>query len=229
MLRMKNGRSVIVVLLAAAVTLIITLGGTYLWPAVQAAPSEDEAAVMEAARRDLPTFRRVLANLGHQQYGLRSRAELDALRPGKGVEVYILTEEALDAHNPDQALAAQVIPSCQWQVPLQANGQSKLMLTVAFFQERWQAVEIGDAQLAGRWHGFQQGQGRVNRPSKLVRVPPLGANFALVEGADGETMVPLSAYGGALPGAENLKPYKPSQLIPIVRKAVKQAQAPPQQ
>lgn len=98
--------------------------------------------------------------------------------------------------------------------------------TVAFFQERWQAVEIGDAELAGRWHRFRQGQAKSNRPIKLVQVRPLGASFALVEDVDGETMVPLSAYGGALPGVEHLRSYQPAQLMPAIKEAVKRLQAP---
>lgn len=57
-------------------------------------------------------------------------------------------------------------------------------------------------------------------------MPPLGATFALLENSSGETMVTLSAYGGALTEVEHLKPYRPNELVPLIKGALKRPEDP---
>lgn len=141
-----------------------------------------------------------------------------------------LTAEALEAYKPGQRVAPLLVPACQWEVPLLANNESRIMLTVAFFKGKWQAVEAGGIQLAERWQSFTAdlaatpvaGEKEAGRRIRLVRVYEIGGNFAFIESEEEETLIPLIAYGGALPGVENLKRYAPAELIPQVTAAVRQ-------
>lgn len=228
MLRSKSRRIITVVLLALTMALGI-VGGNHARRMASAQPP-DETEILEAAERDLPSFLEVISHMGYQNYGFKDESELEAVQLGEPVEVYILTAEALEAYEPSQRVAPLLVPACQWEVPLLASNESRIMLTVAFFKGEWQAVEAGGTQLAERWQAFTTdlaatpvaGEKKAGRRIRLVRVYEIGGNFAFIESEKEETLIPLIAHGGALPGVENLKRYAPAELIPQVTAAVRQ-------
>ena len=228
MLKSKSGRIIAVALLALTMALGI-VGGDYARRIASAEPP-DETEVLEAAERDLPNFLEVISHMGYQNYGFKDESELEAVQFGEPVEVYVLTAEALEAYEPGQRVAPLLAPACQWEVPLLADNESRIMLTVAFFKGKWQAVEAGGIQLAERWQSFATdlaatpvtGEKEAGRRIRLVRVYEIGGYFAFTESDGEETLIPLIAHGGALPGVENLKRYAPAELIPQVTAAVRQ-------
>ena len=228
MLRSKSRRIIAVALLALIMALGI-VGGNHARRIASAEPP-DETEILEAAERDLPNFLEVISHMGYQNYGFKDESELEAVQLGEPVEVYILTAEALKTYKPGQRVAPLLVPARQWEMPLLADNESRIMLTVAFFKGKWQAVEAGGIQLAERWQTFTAGlaatpvtgEKEAGRRIRLVRVYEIGGYFALTESDGEETLTPLTAYGGALPGVENLKHYTPAKLIPQVTAAVRQ-------
>jgi len=228
MLRSKSRKIIAVVLLALTIALGI-VGGNHVRRAASAQPP-DETEVLKAAKRDLPNFLEVISHMGYQNYGFKDASELEAVQLGEPVEVYVLTANALEAYKPGQRVAPLLVPVRQWEVPLLANNESRIMLTVAFFKGKWQAVEAGGTQLAERWQAFTTdlaatpvaGEKEAGRRVRLVRVYEIGGNFAFIESEGEETLIPLTAYGGDLPGVESLKQYAPAELIPQVTEAVRQ-------
>jgi hypothetical protein len=230
MLRLKNRRIIVIAVVLMALAIAAGIAGGNHAPGTACAQPPDETKVLEAAGRDLPSFLEAISRMGYQNYGFKNESELEAVQLGQPVEVYVLTAKALEAYKPGQRVAPLLVPGCHWEVPLLTRARSRIMLTVAFFQGKWQAVEAGGIQLAERWQAFTTdlaspvaGGKQADRRIGLVRVYEIGSNFAFIESDEEETLVPLSAFGGALPGVENLKRYAPAELIPQVAEAVRKA------
>jgi len=212
-------------LLAVVAAVGIVYGGA---GSTAVADVPDREAAIEAARQGLPVFLQAVSDLDPTRYGFKDKAELDAVVLGEPLEAYVLTPQALENFNSKQSLAEQLKQMQRWEFPLLVEGDARAILVVAFFQGRWQAVEFGNAPLAKNWQTCIAGlagqqEGGKQYSLKLVKVPPIGGNFMLVETEGEELLTPLSTFGGRLPGADNLKSYAPDELVPVIAEAVRQA------
>jgi len=211
-------------LLAVVAAVGIVYGGA---GSTAVADVPDREAAIEAAEKGLPVFLGALSDLDPTRYGFKDKAELDAVVLGEPLEAYVLTPQALEEFSFKQSLAEQLEQMRRWEFPLLVEDEARTILVVTFFQGRWQAVELGGAAFAKNWQTStaklaEQREGK-QRLLKLVKVPPIGGNFMLVETEGEELLTPLSTFGGRLPGADNLKSYAPDELVPVIADAVRQA------
>jgi hypothetical protein len=91
------------------------------------------------------------------------------------------------------------------------NGQPRSVLTVAHFQGRWQAVEIGGAGLAPELATLPQQLTKASGPIKLVRFYQLYSLFALADQGGVETFMPIGGLPGVAQNA-NSNQLTPSTL-----------------
>src|SRR5688572_21261071 len=73
-------------------------------------------------------------------YGFKDQEEKARAIPGNAIEVFNMYRDF------DGKIQSQ--PAGEFLVPLLVNGQSRVFLTVAFFQNKWQVVAVGEMNLA---------------------------------------------------------------------------------
>lgn len=192
---------------------------------------QDQKAAIEAGEQGLSTFLKAISSDTYVDYGFKDESELETATLGEPLEAFLVASQSLESYKPGQRFSSLLMPARQWMFPVLANEQARTILRVAFFQDRWQAVEIGGApEFADRLYTLtsQASSSTVlgNSPSiKLVEVQPIGGYFALVETAESkEVLIFLHAYKGVLSDVQTLKPYSPDEIVPKIAEEVRAAE-----
>ena len=73
-------------------------------------------------------------------YGFRDQREKSSSVPGKPIEVFAMYRDS------DGKIKSQ--PTGEFLVPLLIDGKSRTFLTVAYFENKWQVVAVGEMNLA---------------------------------------------------------------------------------
>jgi hypothetical protein len=179
----------------------------------------------EAARADLPMWMDSIRT-DYQVYGFNSEEELQAVELGQPLQVHILSAQALENYQPGNTIEDLVDKNLlRWVFPLVVGGESRGILTVAFFEGRWQAIEIGNLPLGQR---ILQLQNKEKEGKKeilgLVEFGPTRTVFALTSKKDRIKVVHLQSLPGIMPTIErqNFTEYDGEVALPELRDALRE-------
>jgi hypothetical protein len=191
-----------------------------------AAPLPPEAR--DAAKAGLPSLLRAIANGDVAGYGFRDPGELPGVELGDPLVVALLKPGDVLAPRAGASLAQTLQVEQEWLFPVASRGRWCVLLTVAFFQGRWQAVDLGGSALAADLQAACREFPAARRADlMLVRSLQSGAVFLTDPAATDELLLPLpgTAHLLALPpragssGAKALSLAEAANLLaPFVRR-----------
>ena len=126
-------------------------------PEVLAAAETGLAPLLSAvSERDLPLF------------GFDDPADLASVALGDPLPVGLLEPDVVLGPAAAVALSEAISPLPRWLFPVQSHGRWRVLLTVAHFQGRWQAVDLGGAALATQLQRIHEGLAAAHRPEAFV-------------------------------------------------------------
>lgn len=137
---MKTGK-----LLAALMVVAMTLSVPCLM-AAQTAPDD----VVQAAVDGLQPYLQKIPADAMDQYGFAGVADLASASLGTPFLVHVLTPAALEKYKDGMTVAEVISPTTMWYFPVLIAGQPRAILVVDKLDNKWQAVSLGYAGLAGK-------------------------------------------------------------------------------
>ena len=110
------------------------------------ASAGNQAAVVEAAESGLTLMLKNIPHGFERRYGFANRDEFIAVTVGSPYQMYSIPPETFfgNAEITDDMFKS----SEEWRFPVVYDGRIRALLTVAKINDKWQAVDIGAAQLA---------------------------------------------------------------------------------
>lgn len=188
------GTAVIMILIGVA----LSRTTTHTVAAPAPLTTRDRDAIIKMARQGLPQWLDTLySDEEWKLYGFESIAELDRATLGEPFEVWELTPDALTQHQPGRP--AVLTDLRQYQFPILVDGQARGVLEVAYFQDKWQIVGLGNRGAGEPLVALRERLKGQEANIRLVRFFPANAEFALIERDKSATMVLLGGYAGLFP------------------------------
>jgi len=136
---------------------------------------------------------------GHEsRFGFKSKTELSKATIGSPFHV-VTSNLSAETENSER-----FIPTCQLMFPVVVDGSFRSLITVARVSTGWKAVEFGNASLAKELSSKENTLKFMSdiRPTKLLRLFGLQADFILLEGNSSEPekweILPLNSAKRAL-------------------------------
>jgi len=154
-------------------------------------PSYGDAAppaeVIRAAQSGLPSLLEAIPMNSLTHFGFDTPARLDHCKLGTGLPVHIVQPETVLADGQTQEI--NFLDTDIWIFPVCSEDTYTVLLTVAFHNGYWQAVDLGAAPLAA---DLEAALSVVAHPNPgLVRIPQAGAVFLQPDIATYDLLVPI--------------------------------------
>jgi hypothetical protein len=127
------------------------------------------AEVMQTVNASRATWQNMFPAEELPDYGFKDQQEKARAVPGNAIEVYNMYRDF------DGKIQAQ--PSGEFLVPLLVDGQSRVFLTVAFFENKWQVVAVGEMNLAKEVSNHISLAAKTNNPLVWLRNLNHSADF----------------------------------------------------
>ena len=187
--------------------------------------------VKQAAEEGLPQFLSIMPREEVEHYGLKSVDELEIAALGEPYQVHTIMPQSLKSYEKGTRLSSLITETNLWYFPIVVNSEARVILTVDFFEGRWQAVDLGGAPLAERLQSLSTQLPDLLKDKgvsggfsmKFVRIFRSGyLDFMIVDSDKGEFVIPLLANPDWL-GVENNKLYAPEEIMPKVAESVQRA------
>jgi len=184
-----------------------------------------------AAEKGLPDLLSIMPREEVGHYGFKSVDELEIATLGEPYRVHTITPQSLKSYEEGARLSSLIAETNLWFFPIVVNGEARTILTVDFFEGRWQAVGIGSTPLAGRLQSLstqlpnllKDKGGSGGFSMKFVRIfHPAYLDFMIVDSDSREFIIPLLANPDSL-GVQNNKLYAPEEVMPKITESVQQA------
>lgn len=112
------------------------------------------------------------------RFGFKSQAEIDNAKLGEAFQIFTVDSAQLTQDVSSQDFHSLAAPRDTWQFLILVDGEAKALLTVAFFNGDWRAVEFGASLLAKELIGllatWPKSSGHQHR---LIKVFAAGADI----------------------------------------------------
>ena len=118
----------------------------FLFFSTNVAFAENRTSAVEAAESGLTLMLKSIPHGLEKRYGFANRDEFISATVGSPYQMYSIPPETFfgSAEITDDMFK----PSEEWRFPVVCDGRIRALLTVAKINDKWQAVDIGAAQLA---------------------------------------------------------------------------------
>jgi hypothetical protein len=208
---MTKPRLTIVAILSTALILGILIG---INTSTTIAASTPEGA----ARQDLPKWLNSI-RADYLTYGFKDEGELNIATLGNPNEVYLLDPLTARSYQPGQRIGSLIRAKQQWEFPVLVRGESRGILTVAYFEGRWQAVEFGGLAFGQKMIALQEHLMSAPGNVRLVKFFPSYSTFALVERGSKQSLIHLGSYVGLFPqlDRDHFTEYTPEEVMSQIK------------
>lgn len=195
---------------------------------------EPPLGVISAAETGLPRFLSSLPANSAETYGL-VQGDLDASL-GTPFLLHTIPNTAIATYRLGDPVAAALIPTSMWYVPVLKGGETKALLVVDFHEGAWKAVAFGFGRLAPSIgaalraappeQGFHPKFVSVFSANQFFVSIPEKSPFhleSITPGASDNPATGPTAAGGAVPAMKPLQPASPEsamQTISKIREAI---------
>ena len=184
--------------------------------------------VKRAAEEGLPELLSVMPREELEHFGFKSVDELKIAALGEPYQVHTITPQDLKSYEKGTKLSSLISETNLWYFPIMVDGEARTILTVDFFEGRWQAVGIGDTPLARKLQSLSTQLPILLRDkevngvysTKFVRIFQVYTDFLAVDSSRGEFIILVNPDRL---GMQSNKLYGPEEIMPKVAESVQQA------
>jgi len=178
-------------------------------------------AVKKAAEKGLPDFLSMLTDSDLEDFGFRSAKELGVATLGEPYRVYTVMPASLESYGKSKAVSSLLLETTLWYFPVLVDGKARTLLVVDFLGGQWQATEIGGTFLPQALQSLEAQLPTLLKDrgvngtysTKFVRIPPIYANFVVVESSKGDFIVPLFSFPEQY-GIQKGRLYTAEEIMP---------------
>lgn len=185
---------------------------------------EIENKVIQVAQDNLVVTLSKIPEGREKLYGFENRGEFQNCSIGKPYHVITLTP-AFFSDEEIQVNKNYLIEQNEWRVPVQVNGENRLLLTVTINNEEYHVVDLGGMELAKELQQKSK-DFKIQGNNSILRIYPLTSDFLIKElaGSSGQAgYIPLtSAFIGINPLKDNPgREYSLNEMLQIVKRELK--------
>jgi len=177
------------------------------------------ADVRTAAEQGVSRFLDAIPDDDLNRFGFTKEAELSQTTLGHPLPVYTIEPLRILDYQGEEDIAGLITSMDSWLFPVVCGGSYRVLLTVAWWEEEWRAVDLGASHLATEieqiiqsWEGLigrlptdenepegsEESQKQALNNLKLIRIYQANCDFLLVSEDGASYLIPLQGTARAL-------------------------------